>query len=144
MNVQECKQTVVWYLENYWNLIVTITNYRSDVLFAGTMKDFNMPVPSGKISDTVLTKAVKLIDRDIDEMIGWIKVINETYYYFKENDVKKADLIYYTYIQKNPKYKTRAEIIDRLFISRRAYYEWLDEICQVVGYKAAGKKLIEL
>jgi hypothetical protein len=143
MDVQELKQTVIWYLENYWNLIMTIANFRNDILYAGTMRDLEVPITSGMVSDTVLKKAVKLIDNDIDVMMDWIKVINETYYYFRETNAKKADLIYYTYIQKNPKYKTRAEIIDRLFISRRAYYEWLNDICQVAGYKAAGRKLIE-
>jgi hypothetical protein len=74
MNIpDQIKQTVIWYLENYWSVIVTIANFRNDILFAGTMKDLDVPIQSGTISDVAMKKAIKLIDKDIDEMMDWIK-----------------------------------------------------------------------
>jgi hypothetical protein len=142
MTTKELKQTIIWYLDNYWNVIATIANFRNDIIFSGTMKDLDVPIPSGEISDVTFKKAVKLIDKNIDEMMDWIKIINDTYYYYRGNDVHKANLIYYTYIQKIP--ESKRELIQRIFVSQRAYYYWLDDICKVAGYKAISKKLIEL
>lgn len=144
MTTEKIKQTVIWYLENYWNVIATIANFRNDVLYTGTLKELDVPVQTNTISNQTFARAVKLIDKDIDEMIDWVKVINETYYYYQGNDIRKASLIYYTYIQKNPKIKTKKEVIEKIFANNKTYYNWIDDVCKVAGFKAASKRLIEI
>jgi hypothetical protein len=144
MTTQELKQIIIWYLENYWNVIATIANARNDVLFSGVMRETDVPVQTSTLSDVAANKAIKLTELDLDEMMDWIRVINDSYHYFQGQDQRKAKLLWLTYLEKNPKRKTKTEVMRQLFGDHKTFYRWFDEICNVIGLKAASRKLIEL
>jgi len=144
MTTQELKQTIIWYLENYWNVIATIANARNDILFAGVMEEADVPVQTSTLSDISANKAIKLTELDLDEMMDWIKVINDSYHYFQGQDRRKANLLWLAYLEKNPNRKTKTEVMKQLFSDRKMFYRWFDDICIVIGLKAASRKLIEL
>jgi len=144
MTTQELKQTIIWYLENYWNVIATIANARNDILFAGAMKEADVPVQTSTLSDISANKAIRLTELDLDEMMDWIKVINDSYHYFQGQDRRKANLLWLAYLEKNPNRKTKTEVMKQLFSDRKMFYRWFDDICIVIGLKAASRKLIEL
>jgi hypothetical protein len=138
------KQDILWYFENYWAIVATIANQRNDVIFEGVNKELGVPIRTNTISDITSKKAIRLTELDLDEMMDWVRVINETYQYYADKDKEKADLIWLTYLEKNPRRKTKLDIMDELFINRDSYYKWLDEICGVAGLMAATKKLVKI
>lgn len=140
----DVKQTVLWYLENYWSVISAIVNQRNDILFGSVLKDLDVPIQNSQPSDVTFKKAELFTQLNLSEMIGWIRVINGTYKYFLERDKPKADLIWYTFIHVDPDKKTKTKIINGLHLSRDRYYKWLDAICGTIGIFAAGKRLITL
>jgi hypothetical protein len=141
---ENIKQEILWYFENYWNVVTTIANQRNEIIYKGIMRDeLDIPIHCGT-SDTTGKKALQLSNLDIDEMMDWIRVINDTYHYFQGNDKGKANLIWMTYLEKNPRRKTKNQVIDELFVSRDVYYNWINDICGIAGLKAASRKLIEI
>lgn len=138
------KQEITWYLENYWGVVATIANARNDILFAGVMRDADVPIQTSTLSDVAANKAIKLTELDLDDMMGWIRTINDSYHYLQGQDKRKAELLWLAYLEKNPKRKNKTEIMDQLFCSRKAFYSWYDDICGVIGLKAASRKLIEI
>lgn len=141
---EKIKQEILWYLDNYWNVVTTIGNARDEVLYKGSMKDLDIPFAPSGVGDGVSSKAIKLTELDLDEMADWIKVINDAYYYFKGHDANKAKLIWLTYLESNPRRKTKIEIMNDLFVEKNAYYNWVDEICGVIALKAASKRLVKI
>ena len=141
---EKIKQEILWYLDNYWSVVATIGNARGEVLYKGTMKDLDIPFAPSGLSDVVSSKAIRLTQLDLDEMADWIRVVNDAYHYYRGHDVNKAKLIWLTYLESNPRRKSKIEIMGDLFVEKNAYYNWLDEICGVIALKAAGKRLIKI
>lgn len=140
----DIKQTILWYLENYWQVIAAIANQKNEVFFGGVMKDLDVPIHSTNTSDITSKKALLFTDFNLCEMAGWIRVINSAYKYFLEKDKDKANLLWYSFIYKTPEKKTKTKVIDSLHLSRDRYYKWLDSICGIIAVFAAGRKLIDL
>lgn len=138
------KDTIKWYLETYWGVVVTISKERGDVIFKGVMKDLEVNIQTSILSDTTAMKGIKLASLNIDKDMKWIKVINKAYEYFKENDPAKAELMRLSFLEKNSELKTVYDIADALFISRQTYYNWIDDIYLKIGTLAVEKELADI
>lgn len=140
----DINDTIKWYLENYWGVIATIKERRDDILFGSPKQDYEVCIKKTSISDTTGFKAVQLTDSDTDDMIKWIKVINESYYYIRDKDDTKGELMRLIYFVKSPRRKSKSAIVDSLFISNDTYYNYLREIMGVIALKACKQKLIDI
>lgn len=140
----EVTATIMWYLENYWGIIATIAERRNDVLFSSPLKDLEVNIKKTTTSDVTGNKAVQLTELDTEDMINWIKTINESYQYICEKDETKGELMRLIYFVKSPHRKTQTAIIDSLFISNETYYNYIKEIRAVIALKACKNNLIEI
>ena len=135
---KEIYSQIEWYFYNYPRIKKGLENYRNEVAAARPVEIGEWGGGRSCHSDPTALKAMKLTTIEIQEKEAWIRVIEKTCQNYAGTE--KGRFIGLQYFQT----LKRREICEGLYIERRTYYSWKNDIIYYAALLAQKYDLIDI